>query len=82
MPVTLAEAAERVQAHAHDRNVHLSAPLDPVATGRNANVTTSLPSSSVRNGTTTSSISMPSASTSGSDSVSRVSTFTSPGSST
>src|SRR6266480_3838058 len=49
--------------------------------GRNANVTTSLPSSSVRKGTSTSSISMPASSASGSDSVSRASTFTSPASS-
>src|SRR3954469_10332484 len=52
------------------------------ATGRNANVTTSLPSSSVRNGTTTSSMSIPMRSTSGSDSVRRDSTLTSSGSST
>ncbi len=52
------------------------------ATGRNANVTTSLPSSSVRNGTITSSISMPLRNTDGSASVRRDSTFTSPGSST
>ena len=54
------EAAERVQPDAHDGDVHcvvLSSAAQP--TGRNANVTTSLPSSSVRNGTTTSSISMP-----------------------
>ena len=76
------EAAERVQAHAHDGDVHVSSFPRAQPTGRNANVTTSLPSSSVRNGTTTSSISMPCASRSGSASVRRVSTFTSSGSST
>ena len=45
-------------------------------------MTTSLPSSSVRKGTSTSSISMPTVSTSGSASVSRLSTFTSSASST
>ena len=53
------EAAERVQPHTDDRDVHLRVLSSPQPTGRNANVTTSLPSSSVRNGTSTSSISMP-----------------------
>ena len=53
------EAAERVQPHPDDRDVVHHACRPAQATGRNANVTTSLPSSSVRNGTSTSSISMP-----------------------
>ena len=83
----LAEAPERVQPHSDDRYVHVHSlssvrPGVDQVTGRNAKVTTSLPSSSVRNGTTTSSISMPFVNTSGSHEVRRVSTFTSPGSST
>ena len=83
----LAEASERVQPHSDDRHIHvhsllLGRPGVDQVTGRNTKVTTSLPSSSVRNGTTTSSISMPFVSTSGSHDVRRVSTFTSPGSST
>ena len=61
----ISETAERVQPDSYDRDVHSSPPCTrsraglTQATGRNAKVTTSLPSSSVRNGTSTSSISMP-----------------------
>ena len=77
------EAAERMQPHSHDRDVHpvlpdALAPAQP--TGRNAKVTTSLPSASVRNGTSTSSISMPIRGAFAS--LRRVSTFTSSASST
>ena len=53
------ESTERMQTHTDDRD--LSRHLTPSPTGANANVTTSLPSSSVRNGTSASSISMPAA---------------------
>ena len=52
------EPAERVEAHSDDGDVHAHVLSLLQATGRNANVTTSLPSSSVRNGTITSSISI------------------------
>ena len=55
----LVEPAERVQPHADDGDVVRHGSLLRLRPGRNANVTTSLPSSSVRNGTIASSISMP-----------------------
>src|SRR5581483_10836555 len=71
------EPAERVDADAGDGDAH-----DTACAGANANMRTSVPSGSVRNGSTTSSISMPISRRAGSGSVSRVSTITSSGSST
>ena len=60
MPVDAGKTTERMQPHTHDRDIAThAASTSSQLTGRNANVTTSLPSSSVRNGTNVSSISMP-----------------------
>ena len=74
------EPAEGVHPHADDRDVHAPSPRS--GTGANAYVTTSVPSASRRNGTTTSCTGMPIRQSRGARPVSRVSTITSPGSST
>src|SRR5262249_3285451 len=72
-PRAIPEAPERMEPHTYDRDVHGLSSYRAFI-GRNANVTTSLPSPSVRHGTRT--ISMPIPSVSPAVVVRRVSTFT------
>ncbi len=83
LPTRRVVPSEGMDADADDGDAHVGhCPARAPTTGRNANVTTSLPSARRLNGTTTSSIGAPISSRSGSFSVSSDSTMTSPSSST